>query len=140
MDFNTIEIEDDLDELSAEEATELLAKFQEAQEANREQFEEVTETVQEFSALDEEVSEDLVEASPLSESEVSGLDFSRKRELLADFSTEETSEEVDEGEEGETTPAKFGKQGETHPEGEEPEDGTPDVVKAAFSDINGVEL
>jgi len=138
MDFHTVTIEDDLDDLSVGEATELLEAFQEAQAANKESFEDAAETVEEFSEFDAEVTEDLVDASPLSEDEVEPLSFSRKRDLLAEFEAGgESGDGGDEGgeEDGEGGPAEFGKQGPTH-DGED----EPTFVEDAFDNINGVEL
>ena len=135
MEFHTITIEDDLDDLSADEATELLEKFQEAQEANKAQFEDASETVEEFSELDAEVTEDLVDNSPLSEQEVEPFSFSRKRDLLANFMADGDNENGNNNGGDESGPAEFGKQGETHDGDDKPE-----FVEESFSNINGVEL
>ena len=143
MDFHTIEFEEDLDELEADELRDLVTDFVEAQDANLEQFEEASERVADLEEYDEEISEELTENSPLSEAEVGAISFSRKRELLEEFASEEPPEEPevgggDDGEGEESGPEQFGKQGPTHEGGEGEE--TPEFVEKAFDDVAGVEL
>lgn len=144
MDFHTIEFEEDLDELEADELRDLVTDFAEAQAANLEQFEETSERVAGLEEYDAEISEKLVDESPLSETEVGAIDFARKRELLEEFAaeeeTEEPEEEFDEGDEGdEGRPEQFGQQGPTH-DGEGEDGGTPEFVEKAFEDTAGVQL
>lgn len=138
MDFHKIEFEDDPTEMAEEDLRELVAKFQKAQEANVEQFEEVSERVDDFEEYDDELTEELVEASPLSEAEVDNVSFTRKRDLLAEFTSEEEveSEGGEEGGEGEG-PEEFGQQGPTH-DGED-ESGTPEFIKEAYDGMAGVD-
>lgn len=126
MDFSKVTFEKDVDELEAEEARELIGDFQAAQEQNiaefaeaSEQIEELEGTPSEFEEADEELTAEVAEATFMSEEEAADLDFSRKREILADFSAEE---EVDEGEEEVEGGAEFsdmGQRGETHDEDQE---------------------
>jgi len=137
MDFHKIEFDGDLDELGEDKLRELVASFKQAQGANIEQFEEVTERVAKFEEYDSELTDELAEASPLSESELEAVSFSRKRELLEEFTTEEEQgggEPLDDGG-SECSPSEFGQRGETRSNGEETEDFITDV----FDGIAGVE-
>jgi hypothetical protein len=130
MNFNKVEFDTELEQLDADELRELVGKFTEAQTENLETFEDAADRVREFEEYNEELTEELVEASPLTEAEVESTSFSRKRELLDEFSDEQ-AQESGEG------PNSFGQRGNTH--GEE-ENNTPELVEQAFDNISGVEL
>lgn len=141
MEFNKVEVENELDSLAEDELRELVTQYQEAQLANETEFEEVTDTVAEFKEYDDELTEEVLEHSSLSESAASSLPFSEKRSLLSDLEDEESVEDGEDGEfdeeDGEDG-ADFedrGTRGETHGE-----DGTPDFVEDALGGVAGVSL
>ncbi len=130
MDFSKVTFDEDVDELEADEARELVSKFQTAQEQNIAEFEDASEKIDdlegdfaEFEDADEELTAEVADATFMSEDEAANLDFSRKREILADFSEEEEDEGEDEGDEGDEgdggqTFSDMGQKGETHDEDE----------------------
>lgn len=127
MDFSKVTFDESVDELSAEEARKLISDFKNAQEQNIAEFEKASEqiddlegTFDEFEEADEELTAEVAEATFMSEDEASDLAFSRKREILAEFSDEET-EDVEDDVDGDGG-AEFedmGQRGETHNEEEE---------------------
>jgi hypothetical protein len=127
MDFQRITFDADVDELEADEARELVSKFDSAQTENITAFEEASEKIEdldgdlsEFEDADEDLTEDVVEATFLDEEEASALSFARKREVLAEFEEQEAvDDEGDEGDEGgEGNFNDMGTRGETHNEEE----------------------
>lgn len=141
MDFHTIEFDADVTDLEADELRELVTDFVEAQDANLEQFEDASERVADLEEYDDEISEKLVDSSPLSETEVGAIDFARKRELLEEFAGDGSTgeQEADSGGEGDDgSPEQFGQQGPTH-DSDDGED-TPEFVEKAFDSVAGVEL
>lgn len=130
MNFNKVEFDTELEQLDADELRELVGKFTEAQAENLETFEDAADRVREFEEYNEELTEELVEVSPLTEAEVEATSFSRKRELLDEFDGEQSGE-------ADEKPRGFGQRGKTH--GNE-EDSTPELVEQAFNDISGVQL
>ncbi len=146
MDFSKVTFDKDVEELEAEEARELISDFQTAQEQNIAEFEDASEQIEdlegtfaEFEDADEELTQEVAEATFMSEDEAANLEFSRKREILADFSIEEEepeeSGEVEETEGG----AKFsemGQRGETHDE----EEAKRSFAEDRLGDIPGLNL
>jgi len=127
MDFSKVTFDKDVDELEGDEARELISDFKNAQEQNIAEFEAASEqiddlegTFDEFEDADEELTAEVAEATFMSEDEASGLSFSRKREILAEFSEEETEGvEDDVDDEGGAEFEDMGQRGETHNEDEE---------------------
>jgi hypothetical protein len=122
MDFSKVTFEKDVDDLEGDEARDLVSDFKSAQEQNISEFETASEQIEalegtfdEFEDADEELTAEVAEATFMSEDEAEQLAFTRKREILAEFSEEEES--IDEGTEGEGGDGKFedmGQRGETH--------------------------
>lgn len=124
MDFQRITFETDVDELEAEEARELVDQFDSAQTENIAAFEEASDKIEdldgdlsEFEEADEDLTEEVVEATFLDEDEASALSFARKREVLSEQQEEVEGDGGEEGEEGEFS--DMGTKGETHTEDEE---------------------
>lgn len=132
MNFQKVDFEDDLEDMEPDELRGLIGKFTEAQKANVGTFEEVADAVEEFNEYDEELTEEVVEHSSLSEGAASALPFSEKKNLLNDLE----ASEAEEGEE-ETEFEDRGQKGELHDDDDE---GTPEVVEDAFSNISGIEV
>lgn len=131
MDFKEIKFEDDLDELDAGDLRTLVTEYQKAQHANKEEFEEVTETVSEFEDYSTEVTEEVAELSDLPAEEVEAMSFSARRDLLETL--QDTEDDTQEGEF-----ADRGSRGETHPDGEA--GGVDDAVAESFRSISGVTI
>lgn len=137
MDFKKFEY-DDLEGMEADELRELVQSFAEAHEANHETFKDVSDTVAEFNEQNEQLAEEVIEKTSLSEDAAESLSYSDKRSLLEDFRADDGSEETYDEDEGEEEEAEFedrGTKGETHGE-----DGTPAAVEQAFNNISGVSL
>lgn len=120
-------LDTDVEDLEAEEARQALAEFTEKHEQNVEEYnelkaefddleaekEDLEEKVAAFNEADEELAEEVAEATFMEKEEALGLDFSRKREILA-----EAGEDVD-PEDSEFTEESGDEGGdETGPEGE----------------------
>jgi hypothetical protein len=146
MDFQKVTIDTDVDELEGDEARELVSDFQNAQEQNIDEFKTASEKLEgldesaitEFEDAQEELTQDVADVTFMSEDEAAQLSFSRKREILADFSEEEEAEAGDDvendGEEAEFS--NMGQRGETHNEDEAKES----VAKEYLGDIQGLEI
>jgi hypothetical protein len=139
MDFQKVTFEGDLDEMDEEELVGLVRQFSDAQDDNIAEFETASEEiddlegrVSEVAEFDAELTEQLVEASPLDEDEVASFSISRKRSLLADFS--EAEEEADEGGEGDKDFSEMGQRGPTHNE----EEAKAQFAKDFLGDIPGL--
>lgn len=122
MDFSKVTFDDDVDELEAEEARELISQFKTAQEQNIAEFQNASDKIDdlegsfsEFEDADEQLTADVAEATFMSEDEAAELTFARKRQVLADFS-EKSEEAGDEGGEdgGDADFSDMGQHGETH--------------------------
>jgi hypothetical protein len=124
MDFSKVTFEKDVDDLEGDEARDLVSDFKSAQEQNISEFETASEQIEdlegtfdEFEDADEELTAEVAEATFMSEDEAEQLAFTRKREILAEFSEEEDSIDEDVEVEGEGGDGKFkdmGQRGETH--------------------------
>jgi len=139
MNFKKVEIDGELSEFEAEELRSLLTEFAEAQEANQDTFDDVTETVEEFNEHDSKLTEKVVEHSSLSEPAAEALDYSDKRSLLDDLDAVESDEEAEDFDENpeEEEEQEFedrGQKGETHGD-----NGTPEFVEDAVADISGIQ-
>lgn len=143
MDFHKVTVDNDIEAFSEADLRELVAEYRDAQTSNLELFEEVSEKMSEYREYEDELTEQLVDASPLAESEVADVSFNRKRELLAEFdeadqSTDSEAGEAEEfdGEDGEDGGSKeFGQRGETHTDEKE----TEDFIESQFESMSGVE-
>jgi len=139
MNFKKVDFDDDLDDMEADELRDLVGQFTDAQEANIETYEEVSDAVEQFNDYDEKLTGEVVEHSSLSEDAASALPFSEKKSLLDDLDGDETDEEEFDddggGSGGEQEFEDRGQKGQTHGE-----DGTPEAVETAFDSISGVEL
>lgn len=135
MEFKKFEF-DDLSDMEADELRELVHQFNKAHETNLETFEEVSESVEEFSEYEADLTEEVVEMSSLSEEAAKALPFSEKKSLISDLNAPEAGgegEEVDE----ETDFEDRGTKGKTDVEDENK---TPEFIEDAFDGISGVEL
>lgn len=136
MEFNKVEIDGDLDDMEAGELRELVRQFSDAQAANEDTFEEVADTVSEFSDVDDELTERVTEEADLPEEEAAKLSFSAKRDLLSGLDATESGDTGDGGDGG--GDGEFndtGTRGPTHGE-----NGVPEFVEEAFEDMGGVVL
>jgi len=138
MNFRKVEVEDDLDDMEFDELVSLVREFNKAQSANIDTFDEVVDTVEAFNEYDEKLTEKVSEKTSLSEDAASSLPFEEKRSLIADFEETASGDEGANGGDDGDGGSEFedrGTRGETHGE-----DGTPEVVEAAFSEISGAVL
>jgi hypothetical protein len=140
MDFHKVTVDNDIEAFSEADLRELVAEYRDAQTSNLELFEEVSEKMGEYREYEDELTEELVDASPLAESEVADVSFNRKRELLAEFDEtgQSTDSEAGEGEEFDEEDGgskEFGQRGETHTDEKE----TEDFIESQFESMSGVE-
>lgn len=131
-------LDTDIEDLSEQEAREALAEFTEKHEENLQEYadleakfdslqeekEDLEEKVTAFEEADEELAEDVAEVTFMTKEEALGLDFSRKREILA-----ERGEDVGEGEESE-----FTENGGDDPEGNEGSENPTELGGVDFSE------
>lgn len=141
MDFSKVTIDKDVDELEGDEARELISDFKNAQEQNIAEFEAASEqiddlegTFDEFEDADEELTAEVAEATFMSEDEASGLAFSRKREILAEFSAEETETVEDDVDDDGAEFEDMGQRGETHND----EEAETAIAEKYLGDIGGL--
>ena len=116
LDFTEIEFDSDLADLDEDELADLVREYQEAQESNRANFEEATETLDDFEEFDDSLTERVTDETSLPESEAERLSFSGKRDLLGGLEDDETEVEGDDG--GEEFDDMGGQKGETNPDDE----------------------
>lgn len=140
MDFHKVTVDNDIEAFSEADLRELVAEYRDAQTSNLELFEEVSEKMGEYREYEDELTEELVDASPLAESEVADVSFNRKRELLAEFdetgqSTDSEAGEAEEFDEEDGGSKEFGQRGETHTDEKE----TEDFIESQFESMSGVE-
>lgn len=143
MDFTKVSFDADLEEIEdAEELRGIVRDFEDAQDSNISEFENATETLDEFEGrvaesqeFKEDLAEDLSEVSPLSEDEALTYDMARINELIDEFSEEKSVDEGDDGGEG-GEGGKFsnmGTQGKTHIDDDEKE-----FAEKHLGDIGGL--
>lgn len=125
MNFTKVSFDGDLDDIEdADELRGVIRKFQSAQESNISEFEDAKDTLEDFEGrvgeaqeFKEDLAETLSEVSPLDTDEAMTYKMARQRELIAEFSESEATDEVEE----EETPDAFsdmGQRGETHDDDE----------------------
>jgi len=123
MDFSKVTFDEDVSELEAEDARQLISDFKNAQEQNIAEFEKASEQIEdlegsfaEYEDADEQLTQEVAEATFMSEDEASRLEFSRKREILAEFEEEDGGDDEDDDDEGNFS--NISTRGETHDDDE----------------------
>lgn len=160
MNFNKIERDYDLDELSESGLRTLVREYQKAQDDNLAEFQQVKDEMEELEAYREfaesaddiddladlkeeagqfhdKLTEELAEVSPLSEQDVADYSLDRKYELIAKFSDSTEPEEGEDGETEQDDETEFDDTGNRHETHEG--DDAPEFVEETFKGISGVE-
>jgi hypothetical protein len=133
LDFTEIEFNGDLTDLDTDELADLVREYQEAQESNRANFEEATETLDDFEEFDDSLTERVTDETSLPESEAERLSFSGKRDLLGGLEDDETEVEGDEGD-GDEGDGEFNDLGNTKGETDPDEETESEFVSNAVPD------
>lgn len=143
MDFTKVTFDVDLDEIEdADELRGIVRKFESAQDSNISEFEDAKDTLDEFEGrvgeaqeFKEELAESLSDVSPLSSEEALTYDMTRIRELITEFSEDDSEGDEPEGEVEEgATFSNMGQRGETHSD----EDGDTEFAGKHLGDIGGL--
>lgn len=142
MDFSKVNTDENIEQLGEDQLRDLVTEYQKAQDENlaefksaKERVEELEGSVEDANEFHETLTEELVEVSPLTETDVTEYSLSRKYELIDKFTTGSTDADTDSGGTDDDV-NDFGQRGETHEEG----DGVPEFVKQSYENVDGIHL